>query len=99
MAMTAYLCRIVCCRRRFASRREDAVDCIMSAVSVVVIPKNFVRTGLMEAELNSWPSSPDDDIPESCMSSTSSWLVSDYICVLTWNVCGGLLGRSSTQCW
>ena len=55
----------------------------MSTVRVVVITKKCVGMGVIEAELNSWPY---DDRSVSCMSSTSSWLVSDCMCVSTWHV-------------
>ena len=86
MVMTSYFCCVVCCRRRYARRREDAADYVMSDVSVVVIPNNFSLARVIEAELNLWSLSPDDDKSVSCMSSTSSWLVSDCMCVSTWHV-------------
>ena len=58
----------------------------MSTVRVAVITKKYVGVGVIETELNSWSSSPYDDRSVSFMPSTSSWLVSDCICVSTWHV-------------
>ena len=82
MVMTSYFCCVVCCRRRYARRREDAADYVMSDVSVVVIPNNFSLARVIEAELNLWSLSPDDDKSVSCMSSTSSWLVTRFLVTL-----------------
>ena len=71
MVMTAYCCRIVCFRRRYACRIEDTADCVISTMSVFVIPKYFFGAVIFCSVVNSCFSSLDDGCIELLVSSTS----------------------------
>ena len=50
MVTMVYCRRVVCCRRMWACLRDNLAELVMSAVSVVSMPKNLEGAGMGSSE-------------------------------------------------